>query len=645
MFDFLSEGDEEQTARRKVAKKAKRRVMPTIRKPVPVSKSGPILPPKPGDPVEPPPPLTTGKGTKSSVDLDFLDEPSITSPDLRPVSKQRKSSTRPDNVRSIRETPANDEDIELAREFSSLERTKRDELDFGSDWREGLANHEYAEESRKEGIIRWLSLSIAAVLLFGGGSYLYFSGKLDQLIPAQVSDDDFLSAGQIQEPSSTLEASDNPTASNSVQPEVSSTNEVIEDTIDVVAEEPTVQPSALMQRFRDQLSALENLVNEGALDEAAQSLASMDRTLYGYGASEFQAIEARIAELRSQADVQKDAEERAEALRIEQLRQAEAEAARAQAAEAARLAEAQRAAQLAAEQERAAEQEAARLEQVRLAQQQAEALRRERELALQQEQARIEAAAERAQAQQQATAEESARSEAAKLEAERLEQLRQARSASENAAAARAEKIRLDALEETAREEARRQIAEADRIATDKRIAEERAAAERRAALEQRLERAREIEEANAAAERAASRAQAGVAPSSSNSQRSSVVNNASVAQAPRAITDEELQVVYRRFTALQDAISERDIGQVVSLTKRSGLRVQQFMQVFENSVGIDVRIRNVSTSNATGEINGTLQIQSIERADGSRAVPPANMQSIRLTTNREGNGWSAISW
>ena len=68
-------------------------------------------------------------------------------------------------------------------------------------------------------------------------------------------------------------------------------------------------------------------------------------------------------------------------------------------------------------------------------------------------------------------------------------------------------------------------------------------------------------------------------------------------------------------------------------------------MQIFENSVGIDVRIRNVSTSNATGEINGTLQIKSIKRADGTLAAPPADLESIRVTTKRVGDDWSVIRW
>lgn len=655
MFDFLSEGDEEQTARRKVAKKSMRRTMPTIRPPVPVSKSGPLLPPKPGDPVAPPPPLTTAKHAKNVDDLDFLEDTTLSAPDLRPVKKKRTARNRQSNVRPPTQSPANDEDIELEKEFSSLKRGNRNELDFGNDWREGVATtFDQPDEDPKESLIRWFALGTAALLIVGGVSYLYFSGKLDQLIHSQTElafDDEFLSETQRGElPSSlnaTVENDENTgVVEAKVEPAVADTNTALSDVAPDSAGN-LAEPSSLMVQFREQLAALEALVSSGAYADAERALNSMDRTLYGYGASEFQAIEANIAELKNEAAVQLQASQVAEAARQEDRRQAEA--ARVASIEAARLAEVRRTEQLAAEQERlnvqrqtaqAAADEAARLEEQRLLATQEQALAR------QQSRDSVEAAAEEARQQARAAADEAATTEAARAEAARLQQRQQARTASE-LTAARAEKIRLDALEETAREEARRQIAEADRIATDRRIANERAAAERRTVLEQRLARVREIEAANAAAAQAASRTQNRNAVAVAKSQSTEgFENNTSVVNvAPRAITDDDLQTVYKKFTDLQKAISSRDIGQVVSLTKRSGLRVQQFMQVFENSVGIDVRIRNVSTSDATGEINGTLQIKSIERADGSLAVPPSDMQSIRLISSRDGNDWSAISW
>ncbi len=641
MFDFLSEDDEQRSARKKVARKGKRKsmpAMPTIRKPVPISKSGPLLAPKPGDPVEPPPPLTTGKVPAVSDDLAFLDETRAESPDLSPVSKkgaEKHSETiRPGNVQQANQNSANDEDSDLAREFSSFGRDKVDNIDFDKNWGEGHLNYESQEDNPKERLIRWIAFGGAAILLIGGGSYLFMSGKADHLL-----------SGQSDQTTSLESAVTGTTVSDATASAIETT--ALE----------TAQVPSTMQRFLDQQSAIEALIGQGSLDEAKLALSSMDRTLYGYGASEFQLLESRIESLQSESGTPSEsATNEAEALRLEELKRLEQLAlesqAEAQAEEAARLANVELAEKNAAEtvrleQERlakqAAEVEADRIVQRRFAEEQAEALRIEQaaaRLAAQREQDAV-----RLQAQKEADAADS-QSIADASEAARQEQLVQARLASETAAA-RADKIRLDALEETARDEARRQIAEADRLATDRRIAEDRIAAERRAALEQRLKRTREIEAANAAETARQADAQSNsrnTVASTTQDQRQS--NNASATQsAGRPITDAELQTVYRQFSELQEAIAERDIGQVVNLTERSGLRVQQFMQVFENSVNINVRIRNVSTSNATGEINGTLQIQSIERADGSRAVPPENLESIRISTRRDGNGWSPISW
>ncbi len=641
MFDFLSEDDEQRSARKKVARKGKRKsmpAMPTIRKPVPISKSGPLLAPKPGDPVEPPPPLTTGKVPAVSDDLAFLDETRAESPDLSPVSKkgaEKHSETiRPGNVQQANQNSANDEDSDLAREFSSFGRDKVDNIDFDKNWGEGHLNYESQEDNPKERLIRWIAFGGAAILLIGGGSYLFMSGKADHLL-----------SGQSDQTTSLESAVTGTTVSDATASAIETT--ALE----------TAQVPSTMQRFLDQQSAIEALIGQGSLDEAKLALSSMDRTLYGYGASEFQLLESRIESLQSESGTPSEsATNEAEALRLEELKRLEQLAlesqAEAQAEEAARLANVELAEKNAAEtvrleQERlakqAAEVEADRIVQRRFAEEQAEALRIEQaaaRLAAQREQDAV-----RLQAQKEADAADS-QSIADASEAARQEQLVQARLASETAAA-RADKIRLDALEETARDEARRQIAEADRLATDRRIAEDRIAAERRAALEQRLKRTREIEAANAAETARQTDTQSNsrnTVASTTQDQRQS--NNASATQsAGRPITDAELQTVYRQFSELQEAIAERDIGQVVNLTERSGLRVQQFMQVFENSVNINVRIRNVSTSNATGEINGTLQIQSIERADGSRAVPPENLESIRISTRRDGNGWSPISW
>jgi len=71
-----------------------------------------------------------------------------------------------------------------------------------------------------------------------------------------------------------------------------------------------------------------------------------------------------------------------------------------------------------------------------------------------------------------------------------------------------------------------------------------------------------------------------------------------------RPITETDLQEAYRQFVSLKNAIEDRELGSVLDLTSRSGLRVQQMMQMFENNVSISARLRNVSTLEAAGEIH-----------------------------------------
>jgi len=755
-FDFLSEDGQQRSAPRKRSKKKSVRHMPIIRKPVPVSQSGPLRAPKPGDPVEPPPPLTTGMPSKEANKLDFLDQNTPAAASSKEASG--KVATPPDNVRPLRKTKKIDKNLDLEQEFIDFGRKKTD--DFGSDWNDGITAYHPQNDQDDRGGSSWVILSLAFLLLAGAGSYLYATGKLNEW-----------------------------TSLFTDSPQLAQTNDLSEPTtvvaINTETDIPVTSASPLSVRFQDQLAILQTLLSTGALDEAEEALAAMDRTVYGYGAAEFADIEARIGERRvlasgrgvvnEQENAQRLEQERLaglevarqeearlaqlraeEALRLEQQRIREQQAREAAQVEQARLArEADEAARLeTARLEREAAEEAQRLERQRVEREAAEAARaeelrlereaaeyarleqireeqrlaREREQAreaerlatlkaeaeaerirIAEEQARTAARIEAARIEQEARAAEVARLEqarlveqqAARLEAQRLAeqraelaaqqreaqrvaeaqaqaraaeiaaqrereqaaaraaaeaeaarqaQLEQSRTAVESAAA-RADRIRLDALEEVAREEARRQITEADRLATDRRIAEERAAAERKASREQRLIRAREIEAANAAAALAEktsleNQAKNQVAPSQQSRGTVSEINSSVPSPTVnRTITDEELQVVYKKFTDLQNAIRSRDISQVVSLTERSGIRVQQFMQVFENSAGIDVRIRNVSTSNASGEIVGTLQISSIVRNDGSLAAPPPDLASIRVTSNRVGSNWSSIRW
>jgi hypothetical protein len=664
MFDFMSKNTDEQGTRASAARKSKRKVMPVKRKPVPVSKSGPLLPPKPGDPVEPPPPLTTGivkksvagvaKKTRISDDLDFLDETRADLPDLRPANTNKSRYIKLDNVRPIHKVGSSEEQQSLEQEFQHLgsKQTKNSELEFETDWRAGHASYEDTPEENSAGWVRGILPVCALVIVAGGGIYAYTAGYFNELIASR--DAELMDSSDRVE----LQLTDAPAVTSLDSP--------------IVAVEST-----LFVRFRSQLAAIESMLENGSLDDAELALINMDRSVYGYGVAEFSALENQIASSRRKQVSENDGAELAEAERVEQQRLAneavlvaeklQQDAKNAAAAETARLeqvlfeAENARVAQArideAAESARLEqalfEAEKARVAQARVDEAAAESARLEQALveAKKAQLAKVKADEEKAL---QARLVNETTQENTSATQERLE-INQAQRAAE-LIARNADKIRQDALEEVARDEARRQIATADRLATDRRIAEERAAAQRRAVREARLIRAREIEAAKVAAEASdqanSSRSRAAAADQQPSSAQVIVqsLNSEPKPQAPvvtqvLTISDDELQTVYRRFTALQNAISNRDISTVVKLTERSGLRVQQFMQIFENSVGIDVRIRNVSTSNATGEINGTLQIRSIKRNDGTLAAPPAGLASIKVKTKREGDDWSVIRW
>ena len=398
--------------------------------------------------------------------------------------------------------------------------------------------------------------------------------------------------------------------------------------------------SGMYGRFKAELSSLEDLVANGDFDVATNRVNSMDRVLFGYGEPEFVELMTRIeflrregaqAETSSEEDTERlveEAEANAEAERLAAAEAARAEAERLAAAEAAR-----------AEAERLAAVEAARAEAERLAA--AEAARAEAE--------RLAAAeAARAEAERLAAAENEAATQITQTEARRI--------AAEQAALAEAQRQLALKASEAAREAAReaeiaeRRLAEreAARKATEDaaRIEAARAAESRAATLRaQRLaaqQRARDLASADAAATTAAIRQQstevARVDLDTSSIQRSSE-------RSVQPITDNDLQQVYRRFNNLETAIEERDINQVISLTKLSGARVQHFLQIFENSQSLNAQIVNVSTRNNSETISGTLRILNITRTDGSVVQPPSSLSAITLTSSRTDGQWSVIEW
>ena len=671
MFNFLQE-DGHEPRRGKPAPASKS--MPIIRKPVPVSESGPLLPPKPGDPVEPPPPLTAGLGSKEKDDQ-FLDRATVDmqsdvpastrvtslKPALEEVETQSSVSGRNDNDSSV---PTADDDLsdlsplretvddlsdlsplpETVDDLSDLsplpetraranrepgqnsgnrteQRTDRtamreadefdhlatpvtenvaptrkvavndpfDELDGRLDHDDNLNFGRDWQEGVGERFAtktaskrgRWLAL---AILLLGVGlaSFVFISPNGLSNPPGWLSQ---WFPGD-QNSTGTAQTDSNLEAAGIVAPGDGAAG------TSVVASSPG---SSLFQRFQDQLQVIEIQVAEGQLDAAEDALANMDRSVYGYGAFEFGELEKRIQALRSGSA-------NSEIESSQSLAASQSEAEQARLAEQLAREEALRAEQLERQTQLAAQ--AAREEEARLAEQ-----------AAREEEARLAAQEEEAGLAGQAAQEEEARQRAAE---ELVEQQLL---------------VELAALEEQARlaEQATAQDADQDvttpsqidldRQATDRRVAEELAA----------------IDRARASAQQSAE--------TTAESDNGRVESRINVSNLTRTIGDDDLQLVYQRFIDLQQAILDEDIETMLRLTQRSVRRVQQFQQMFANSSSVEARIRNVSTSNATGEIYGTLVINKVIRDDGRVTGPAPELASIALISVREGDGWSAIRW
>jgi len=400
---------------------------------------------------------------------------------------------------------------------------------------------------------------------------------------------------------------------------------------------------------------------EAARAAEAERLAEAERQEAARAAEAERLAEAERQEAARAAEAERLAEaERQEAARAaeaERLAEAERQEA-ARAAEAERLAEAERQeAARAAEAERLAEaerQEAAR----QAAEQAAEAERLETERVAETERIasraaaaerdrvrRAQLAAERAAREAEASRARAEARDAARLRAEALVSgrgpLGGADSDSTAAAVSRVPDVSTrpgeavtkptiaDAASGAA--EARQRAADArattiaaDRLATDRRIAEQRAAAAEEARRLAALETSVPVR-------------------SQTRSQTPTVV--VPLPASPPTIEDGDLEIVYTSLLELKNAFEDRDIATVIRLSDPPGGRVQQLLQIFANSEAVNARITNVSARPADEAITGTLRIENIVRADGRRVSPPPEFAEVALTSTRRGDGWSSLSW
>ena len=251
--------------------------------------------------------------------------------------------------------------------------------------------------------------------------------------------------------------------------------------------------------------------------------------------------------------------------------------------------------------------------------------------------------------------------EAASAEQRRLDRISQDRAREEQLEVARRQRLEQEQrLQQSAQQAAAAAAyqpselpAAAQTLPEQSQTVQNIAAAQRAAAREQRLDEARERDDSSISQPSLAVSPAVSPAVIPEASPADTVVARVEIPDvpvversvSPRSISDVELQQVYSSFTQLVGLIERRDISAMIDSTQMSGLRVQQFLQLFENNVSIEAKLRNVSTLDASGEIQGILQVTRLVRADGSVTGPPFNLSSVQLSAVREGNGWSAIRW
>lgn len=619
MFDFLHNGGRQTGGRPANSRRRRSFEMPIIRKPVPVSKSGPVR--------------IESAGSASVSDRDV--------PDIS-QSQQRSVSGHGD-----------------------------------ADW----SDQGYFDnvDTRSSSAKKFTSILIALVLL-AGAAFAYFMYTKGEQKDNSNKDDNLPGIVQLDTPNDQI-----PEIATTPADEAGTTEptEVTDNTLPADAAEPadsiesaepteipeaTERPNTLFNRFNEQVQLLERLIAENELDEAERIIFTMDRAVYGYGASEFTGFEQQIAKQRAaisgqtdgtgviaESNLTENAESETSVL-AEPISEEQALLEAQRLAEEQRLAEAKRILdeEQAAEQQQIADDtraaEAARqAEELRLAEEArvAEELRlleeaQAAEVARQAEELRIAEANRAAELAQQAELEAQRVAEEERLaSAERLAVAEQAEQARLEKEASEAEQARLAEQERLAAEQAAANLAEQQAqvaaeslaLATEKaadRIVEERARLNRETDAELARQEAQVQESERIRSEEALVNQPAEPQPSQ---------------QVATSISDDDFNFVAGKFVELKTAVANKDIDTVIALTKPSGKRIQQMLQIFENSESVQARVSNVATRNADGVIVGQLNIQKVIKKSGAVATVPSSLSSITLTSKRGPEGWSAIAW
>jgi len=442
--------------------------------------------------------------------------------------------------------------------------------------------------------------------------------------------------------------------------------------------DPQVEDETVAQA--NQAVAAEQQTEAESIAETQRQLAAERQAAEQLAEEQRVAEVARVAEEQRQAGLARVAEQErvaAEAARVaEEQRQARARVAEQErvAAEAARIAEEQRQAEVArvAEQERVAArlaEERRQAELARVAEQERQAAEAAEAARVAQERRQAEDAARLAEQQRKADADRTAAIELAaqQRQAEQARLLEIERQAQADRVAAQAlvlaqreavERERIEAAQRAAAQRRAEQTTAAALAAEQTRQAEQAQAAERslalaRAKAEERraqeslaeqAETERRIAERNRLSDeraRAAEFARNQAAAREAEQAQEQLV----IVPKPNTISDSDFDYVTEQFHGLKTAIEQRDIATVIALTDRSGKRIHQMLQLFENNASVKARVINTSSRVADGVVVGTLKIEKLTKSSGAVVNAPSNLSSISISSKKGPAGWSAIQW
>lgn len=111
-----------------------------------------------------------------------------------------------------------------------------------------------------------------------------------------------------------------------------------------------------------------------------------------------------------------------------------------------------------------------------------------------------------------------------------------------------------------------------------------------------------------------------------------------------KPVSDDDFDTVMRMFDALKRAIEGKDIVLMERLTNQSN-QTELFSSLFNRFEKIEVEISGIKVRNADKSISAQLEIKSMVRSNGDRAIPSDAYRQRTIKSTRIGSRWSVIAW